>query len=239
MKKVLLLTMCAALSAFGTSLMDGESNEAMTGDGSTSVARIWNLGGGLTMTARGFELISGSFVAANTTQFGASNIGLGICGSSESCDFNQWQIDNAPPGGQDFVLFTFNKPVDLVNFTVKQTTERYDSDWAWAVSTSLLTNPTGMTITNVNGPKLDAGESDVRTIASATGIQSLLIGVGPMNDGCSSSRKDKCDYFKLIGIDVTTPVTSTATPEPGSMALLGGGLLGLGIWSRRRRQKKA
>lgn len=240
MKKFLLLALCASMSAFGTSLMTGDNQ----GTGSTSNPRVWNLGGGLTMTVRGFELISGSFVAANTTHFGETNIGLGVCGvynpsgpvnQTEDCSFHQWQVDNAPPGGRDFILFTFNNPVNLTNFTVAQTSIEADSDWAWAISTSALTTAAqlnSLTLTNVNGAVLDPGESSTRTIASAVGVRSILIGTGTVASNCSASNLGNCDLFKFTDINVANPI-----PEPSSMAMLGGGLIGLSVVARKRRKK--
>jgi hypothetical protein len=231
MKKVLLLTMCAALSSFGTSLMTGDDQ----GSGSTGNARVWNLGGGLTMTVRGFELLGdpAAFAAANTTHFGVTNRGLGVCGPAETCDFNQWQIDNVSPGGRDFVLFTFSSPVNLTSFTMAQTTITADSDWAWAISNAQLTTAAqlnGLTLHTVFEDSMSAGDTHVRPIGDAKGVQSILIGVGPTDSSCNATSLSNCDLFKL------TDITVVRAPEPGSMALLGGGLLGLATLTRRRRR---
>ncbi len=233
MKKVLLLTMCAALSSFGTSLMTGDNQTS----GLTNNTRVWDLGGGLTMSVKGFEYLGtpAVFADAGTTHFGETNRGLGVCGPAESCSFNQWQIDNADPGGRDFVLFTFNKPVDFIDVTMAQTTITADSDWAWAKSNLQLTTAAqlnGLTLTTVLENPMNAGQSHTRSIAGAVGVQSILIGVGPLDASCTASAIANCDLFKLTSINVKL----SATPEPGSMALLGAGLLGLGIVERRRRK---
>jgi hypothetical protein len=251
MRSILILAMVTGVAALGTSLSDGQSNQGATGNGSTSTARQWDLGGGLTMTVSGYSDINGVFSNANTTQFGVSNSGLGVCGVTpgavEDCTFNQWQVDNATPGGQDFVLFTFNSPVNLVNFTVGQSglaqwfgpAVGADSNWSWATSSQVasLADLAGLTLHNVDGPFLNPGASDTRTIAGAVSIRSLLIGVGPASEACGVNINN-CDYFKLTDLSVspTTMVTTelVPNPEPGSLGLLGIGLTAVGLVLRRR-----
>jgi hypothetical protein len=79
---------------------------------------------------------------------------------------------------------------------------------------------------------------DSRTIPiGAYGVQALLFGVP------SNTVGD--DYFSVFSIEATPgfsidgpPPISTTTPEPGSMALLGSGLSGLGVAARRRSARK-
>lgn len=167
-----------------------------------------------------------TITAAQTTQFGANNIGLGVCSTGENCTFNEWQIDN---NGQDeFLLFTFSSPVNIANIVIHQTTITADSDTAWYAQAASATTPSlawfNQNVTN--GPTLDPGDSRTITI-NANSVQTLLFGA-PSNSGNN-------DYFKLFSIDVTSART---TPEPGSMVLLGSGLLGLGVVARRRAVRK-
>jgi hypothetical protein len=236
MKKLLpLVCLGIAISTMATattiSFADGETPEAGDGFQNNATFRVWNIPGIGIVEVRAFRYNGSTFTAAGTTQFGASNIGLGVCTDTlaDPCFFNEWQIDNGSfsgllPGASDFVLFTFSVPVDIASVVIRQTTFFADSDVAYYSQAAAAIAPsTSWGLTPDGGPFMGPGDS--RTIdINATNVQTLLFGTPSGSD----------DYWKLGSMDITS--SSTQTPEPGSLVLIGAGLVGVGAlrhWRKR------
>ncbi|MBS1829464.1 MAG: PEP-CTERM sorting domain-containing protein [Acidobacteria bacterium] len=190
---------------------------------------------GITMTAAAFSLpATGIFETAQAAFF--SGIGTGICNSAEGpsdCGFANHHIENSAPGGVDFFLLKFSTPVDPVSMVIQSWTgsDRDVTMWVGSVANpatftlaglTLATMPAGLTridsdTTNSNNPR-------TVSIGGSTSANILVF-------GARIGQTD--DFFKLVSLSVNAPLNDTATPEPGTLALIGGALVAIGAYRRQ------
>jgi len=202
--------------------------------------------GGITVTETAWYLPNTAgatkFSTAAVDNYSGTNLGLGVCSSNDpsgaSCSSPYHQIDSANtsglPGGDEFVMFKFSTAVNLSSI---QVTNYSSSDGSTAVDLSYYTASTALTTsttlsslgtgTTVNN---NAGSGNQVTVAATgTDVTYLIIGASVADAGTT------VDSFKLNALTVS----AFATPEPGTFATLGLGLLGLGIAGLRRPRRIA
>lgn len=189
----------------------------------------------LSVTSWGLTGNSSTTLAAAAT--GRWSGGLGVCDSAEgtSCGDPQHTVDNS--GKYDFILFQFSAPIDVFSLTMNSYGSG-DSDMSYWVGTPTgsLSGSSLANLANLGmGTQIDNSGSGNRsiTVNPSANVSAILIGakVGAI------TVNDSYDYVKIASITATTasvpPPPVSSVPEPGTWALLGAGLVGLGFAKRR------
>ncbi len=178
-------------------------------------------GAGILLTGIGFSLPSNIYITGGAVAIGSGSTAV-PAGSFTSLDF-RWGYQNTSAGPNPSSSgFLVGNPYGAVNTTALTING--------ASISGLLPNGTG----NVNGPSYG--------LVSATGnpgglyaVRSSILLTLNLSGALGGNWWNDIQNGTVVlafGSPTTTPV-----PEPGTMMLLGGGLVGLAAWGRKRFHK--
>ena len=218
------------------------------GSGYTLGYTFTDPGSGIAVTATAWGLTGNGLTTFQTAQVARTAYGLGSCNRGDgTCTGDVRRVDNV--GQLDFILFQFSTPVDLKGIVIDPGGIPFDLDasyWVGNTANNLrdllpgkglsgLPGPTGLGFgTQQNVPWLNSPTSSPLTL-SLTGdsVTSLLFGTRAALTTCSTGSSSNCDRFYIKSlIDDATQV-----PEPGTLLLLGSGLVGVAAFGRRLRKR--
>ncbi len=242
-KRLALAVVLAAAGSANASILFDFADRQATSSGNPFGDSLTLTAGGITVTETGWSVASTKgtthFAPAAVENYNGAIWGLGVCSSRDpggvSCLSPDHQIDNANrwglPGGDEFVMLQFSKPVNLDNIEVANYSAM---DGSTAVDLTYFTASDALT-TNTTLASLGAGTtinansgSGTQVIMGLSGsnVTYLIVGASVPDSGT------QVDSFKLNALSVTT------TPEPATFGVTAFCLAALGIAQLRRERAK-
>jgi hypothetical protein len=176
---------------------------------------------------------TGAAIDAWLGQYLNTNGGLGVINSSGD---NSHTVDNI--GYADFVAFEFSAPVNVTSYYLNKFDADADSTWYvgnlaagfdFTGKTLAQLNALGLT-TGTNSWSSPGGTNPVETISTSVFGNYLIL-------AASFAPNDKDDTFKIRTV-TATQYTPDPVPEPGTILLVGTGLVALG-WVARKKAKRS
>ena len=197
--------------------------------------------GGITATVTAWGLTGNSLTTFQTAQVIRTAYGLGSCNQGEgvNCTSNP-RVDNV--GQLEFLLFQFSAPVDLKQIVIDPGGTLFDRDVSYRVGNMTgslagvgLSGLSGLGFSSPQNVGNTAGSSAVTFSLTGASVTSLLFGTQAALTTCSTSTTNPgCDRFYIKSLTDDPPA---ATPEPGTLLLLGSGLVGVAAFGRRLRKR--
>ena len=164
--------------------------------------------------------------------------GLGSCNQGEgaACTGNSQRVDNNSQ--LEFLLFQFSAPVDVKQILLDPGGASFDRDVSYWVG-NMTGSLTGIGLAGLAGLGFGSQLTVSNSAASSTltlsltgnSVTSLLFGARAALS--PSTAEDDRFFIRSLTDDVAS------VPEPGTLLLLGVGLLAIGLGSRRRLSRRA
>jgi len=201
---------------------------------------------GVTVTVSAWGLTGNNYTTFETAQaILNTTYGLGSCNTGDGCAAGNTtgavtRVDNI--GQRDFILFQASAPVDWKSIVIDPGGASYDRDVSYWVG-NLNGGLAGKQLSDlstilgfgsvINVPN-STGSSALAPSLTGNSVTSLLIGTYAGATTGSFTAGDDRFYIKSLTDDALAPV---ATPEPGTLLLLGSGLVGVAAFGRRLRKR--